>query len=318
MKIVVDHLLGGAAEWADVVAAHPDDTFFFAESADAVMGEIGDAEVLIAASGGVFAERVRAAPKLKWVQVLSAGVDRLRQVPELIDRDIIVTNARGVLTPNVAETGIALLTGLTRGVQLAARHGADGGYSADYPYDELDGKRALVVGAGSIGRALAKRLHGLEAQVRGIDLFPQPPDEFMPEVLHVSELSSVLPETDVLAIACPLTDGTRRLIDADALAALPNSAYLINVSRGAVVDSMALVDALRGGQLRGAGLDTFDPEPVPPDHPIWEFDNVIVTPHVGGVSPLREPRMVALAGRNLRRYQSGEPLENVIDKLAGF
>ncbi len=318
MKVVVDHSLGGPAEWADVVAAHPDDTFFIAESDDQVMREIGDAEVLIAQSGGVSAERVRAAPNLKWVQVLSAGVDRLGQTPELIDRDITVTNARGVLTSHVAETGIALLTGLTRGVQVAARHGADRRYHADYPYDELFGKRALVVGAGSIGRALAKLLRGLEAEVRGIDLYPQPPDEFMPEVLNVSELSSVLPETDVLAITCPLTDSTRHLINADALAALPNSAYLINVSRGPVVDSMALVDALRGGQLRGAGLDTFDPEPVPPDHPIWEFENVIVTPHVGGVSPLREPRMVELTGRNLRHYQSGEPLENVIDLRAGF
>ena len=318
MKVVIHYPISDPSYWKDLVDGCPDDTIVVAEDDDEVMREIVGAEVLMANIAGVTPDRVRAAPRLKWVQVLSAGIDGLGQIPDLIDRDITVTNLRGVLSPHVAETAIALLTGLTRGIHFAARFGADNPYTTDHGYDELSGKRGLVVGTGSIGRALAERLHGLDVEVRGIDLHPQPTDDIMAEILNVSELLSVLPETDVLAVTCPLTDSTHHLIGAEAFAALPNSAYLINVSRGPIVDSMALVDALRCGQLRGAGLDTFDPEPVPPDHPIWGFENLIITPHIGGRSPLRAPRTVALAARNLNRYRDGQSLENVVDKGAGF
>ena len=184
--------------------------------------------------------------------------------------------------------------------------------------DELTGKRALVVGAGGIGRALARRLDGLEVEVRAVDVYPQQPDAYIREVRLVSEMYAMLPETDILAICCPSTAATQRLIDRQVFDLLPDGSYLVNISRGAVVDTPALVEALRSGKLRGAGLDVLDQEPPPSDHPIWGFPNVILTPHNGGSSPMRVARLLEFFTDNLRRYKAGEPLENVVDVEAGF
>ena len=219
---------------------------------------------------------------------------------------------------HVAETGIALLTGLSRGIAPAVLAQQEHRWDPSIEVDELTGKRALVVGAGGIGRALARRLDGLEVEVRAVDIYPQEPDAYIREARLVSEMPAMLPETDILAICCPSTAATQRLIDRSVFDLLPDGAYLINISRGAVVDTPALVEALRGGRLRGAGLDVLDQEPPPPDHPIWSFPNVMITPHNGGASPLRVVRIREFFASNLRRYKAGEPLENVVDVEAGI
>ena len=230
----------------------------------------------------------------------------------------MLTNAKVLLGSHVAETGIALLTGLSRGIGPAVLAQHERRWDQSIKVDELTGKRALVVGAGGIGRALARRLDGLEVEVRAVDVYPQQPDAYIREVRLVSEMYAMLPETDILAICCPSTPATQRLIDRQVFDLLPDGSYLVNISRGAVVDTPALVEALRSGKLRGAGLDVLDQEPPPADHPIWAFPNVILTPHNGGSSPMRVARLLEFFADNLRRYKAGEPLENVVDVEAGF
>ena len=259
-----------------------------------------------------------AAPNVRWVQVFSAGVEEYLKSPGLKGRDLVLTNVKVVLASHVAETGIALLTGLSRGIAPAVLAQRERRWDPSIEVDELTGKRALVVGAGGIGRALARRLDGLEVEVRAVDIYPQEPDAYIREVRLVSEMADMLPDTDILAICCPSTAATQRLIDRQVFDLLPDGSYLINISRGAVVDTPALVETLRGGKLRGVGLDVLDEEPPPADHPIWTFPNVMITPHNGGASPLRVVRIRDFFADNLRRYKAGEPLEHVVDVEAGF
>lgn len=317
MNVVIDYPLGTSADWDPMRAEFPDDEFAWTAELDASFPGLSDAEVI--GSGRPLGPGVLdAAPNVRWVQVFSAGVEAYLESPGLKERDLVLTNVKVVLGSHVAETGIALLTGLSRGIAPAVLAQQEHRWDPSIPVDELTGKRALVVGAGGIGRALARRLDGLEVEVRAVDIYPQEPDDYIREVRLVSEMPAMLPDTDILAICCPSTDATQRLIDASVFDLLPDDAYLINISRGAVVDTPALVDALRGGKLRGAGLDVLDEEPPPPDHPIWSFPNVMITPHNGGASPLRVVRIREFFASNLHRFKAGQPLENVVDVEAGF
>lgn len=317
MNVVIDYPLGTSADWDPMRAEFPDVEFAWTAELDASFPGLSDAEVI--GSGRPLGPGVLdAAPNVRWVQVFSAGVEAYLESPGLKERDLVLTNVKVVLGTHVAETGIALLTGLSRGIGPAVLAQREHRWDPSIKVDELTGKRALVVGAGGIGRALARRLDGLEVEVRAVDIYPQEPDDYIREVRLVSEMPAMLPDTDILAICCPSTAETQRLIDKSVFDLLPDDAYLVNISRGAVVDTPALVEALRGGRLRGAGLDVLDQEPPPPDHPIWSFPNVMITPHNGGASPLRVVRIREFFASNLRRYKAGEPLENVVDVEAGF
>ncbi|MBM4436294.1 MAG: D-2-hydroxyacid dehydrogenase [Actinobacteria bacterium] len=319
MKALIHYPPAPPEAWRQLRAAFPEDTFVVAADEAALRREIVDAEVLISI-GLVSGEVVRLAPGLRWIQVLSAGVEQLVRIPELRDSNIVVTNARVLLAPHVAETGIALLTGLTRGVNVAVRRQLHHQWQApaEGQMDELTDKRALILGAGGIGRALAKRFHGLEMSLRVVDVKHQARDALLGDIRPVEELHALLGETDVLAVCCPLTEATRHLIGGTAFAAMPPGGYLVNVSRGGVVDTDALVAALRSGHLRGAALDVVEPEPLPAGHPLWDMENVLLTPHAGGRSPRRTERVVAFTLSNYQRYRRGEPLEHVVDKRAGF
>ena len=317
MNVVIDYPLGTNADWDPLRAEFPDDEFAWSATIDASFPALSDAEVI--ASGRPLGPGVLdAAPNVRWVQVFSAGVEEYLKSPGLKGRDLVLTNVKVVLGSHVAETGIALLTGLSRGIAPAVLAQRERRWDPSIEVDELTGKRALVVGAGGIGRALARRLDGLEVEVRAVDIYPQEPDAYIREVRLVSEMADMLPDTDILAICCPSTAATQRLIDRQVFDLLPDGSYLINISRGAVVDTPALVETLRGGKLRGVGLDVLDEEPPPADHPIWTFPNVMITPHNGGASPLRVVRIRDFFADNLRRYKAGEPLENVVDVEAGF
>ncbi len=317
MNVLIEYPSGTNADWDPLRAEFPDDTFTWVAETDASIPELADADVIASArplGPGVLA----AAPKVRWIQVLSAGVEEHVRNPELEGREILMTNAKVLLGSHVAETGIALLTGLSRGIAPAVLNQQERRWDQTIEVDELTGKRALVVGAGGIGRALARRLHGLEVKVRAVDVYPQESDENIREVRLIGELHAMLPETDILAICCPITGATRHLVNQRVFDLLPDGAYLLNISRGGVVDTSALVDALRSGRLRGAARDVLEEEPPPPDHPIWGFPNVILTPHNGGSSPQRVARVRELLTENVRRYKASQTLQYVVDTEAGF
>ena len=317
MNVVIQYPSATDADWDPLRLEFPNDSFTWFAALEPSVAVLSNADV-IATQQPLGPGVLEAASKVRWLQVFSAGVERHVRDPSLAARQIVMTNARVLLGTNVAETGVALLTGLTRGIATAVLNQHTRTWDQTIAVDELTGKRALIVGAGGIGRALARRLHGLELQVRAVDVYPQEPDEFIEEIRSIDELHALLPTTDVLAICCPITDATRHLIDQKVFDLLPTGSYLLNISRGGVVDTAALIAALDSGKLRGAGLDVLEEEPPPSDHPIWAFDNVILTPHNGGASPLRLGRCCELLAENIRRFKAGEDLRYVVDTEAGF
>lgn len=239
--------------------------------------------------------------RMQVVQTLSAGVDWLRgKVPA----GVIVCNARGLYDGPVAEWVVGAILAVQRGL-IAAR---DAQLAMDWrplEPDELAGQRVIILGFGSIGSAVAKRLRPFDVEVVGVARVRRE------GVLGLADLDEVLPSADVLIDLLPLSLETAGLLDARRLGLLRPGALLVNAGRGATVDTSALVDALRTGGLRAA-LDVTDPEPLPPNHPLWRLPGVLISPHVAGDSPRSLARAYALAGDQIRRFAAGERLENQV------
>ncbi len=268
------------------------------------------------------AELLGAAPDLKWVQAFSAGVDRALAVTALVERDdIVLTNMQGMHGPTIADHVFAMLLQLTRGLDVFAERQRAGQWDRSSPEREpfaLHGRRLLVVGLGGIGTEVARRGAGFGMEVWGIGRTARPAPEFVRRAGVSTDLDAWLGEADVVVLCVPLTDETRGLISRERLLAMKAGALLVNIARGAVVDTDALVEALSSGHLGGACLDVTDPEPLPAGHPLWSAPNVVLTPHVAGRSAMTGDRVRDLFRENLRRFARGEPLLNVVDKHAGY
>jgi len=268
-------------------------------------------------------EFLRAASNLVWVQSQSAGVDRYLSVKELVETDrIVLTNMRGIHGPAIADHVFAMLLALTRDLPVHLAGRADGRWNEDgsgvlRPI-ALKGRTLLVVGLGGIGTEIARRGHGFDMRVLGIRRGDDPAPPFVERVAKPTELLALLPQADVVAIAVPLTAETTGMFDRAAFAAMKPASFLVNIGRGKVVDTDALLAALTSGKLAGACLDVTDPEPLPGDHPLWKLPNVVITPHVSSVAELTDDRRWALFLENLRRFDAGEPLLNVVDKRVGY
>ncbi len=268
------------------------------------------------------------AKKLVWLQAMSAGVDRYVTRPEIRDRaDLVLTNMRGAHGPAIADHSFAMLLLLTRDLRrwegdgggARARGGARAGAGAR-PI-ALQDKTMLVVGLGSIGSEIAERAHGFGMHVVATRRSGPGGDDvpaWIEKVGKPEELDSLLPQADVVAICVPLTPETDHLFDGERLARTKRGAFLINIARGKVVDTAALVEALQSGQLAGACLDVTDPEPLPETHPLRSMKNVVITPHVAADAEITEERAWALLKENLKHFAAGEPLKNVVDKKAGY
>jgi len=262
------------------------------------------------------------AKNLVWVQAMYAGVERLVAVEPLAKNDaIVLTNFRGVHGPAIADHAMAMLLSLTRNLPSYtapdARRRPSGNAATSRPI-ALDGRTMLVVGIGGIGTEIAQRGHGFGMRVIGTRRSTTPGPDFIERVGQPQDLLAMLPEADVVAIAVPLTAETENLFNAEAFAAMKPGSYLINIARGKIVNTDALIEALNSGKLAGACLDVTDPEPLPADHPLRSFPNVIITPHVAGVSEVTVQRGTVMLRENMRRFGAGEPLLNVVDKQVGY
>jgi phosphoglycerate dehydrogenase-like enzyme len=252
------------------------------------------------------------APALRWVHTHAAGADRPVLV-ELRGRGVQVTTSSGANGTVVAQTALAGLLALSRQLPqlLAAQRERRWAplIGATLPRD-LEGQVAVVVGWGPIGQQLGRFLQALGLRVIAVRNSDAPAGEGIESVSY-DRLAEVLPRADWLLLACPLTDRTRGLVDAAALARLPAGAGLVNVARGEVVDEPALIEALRSGRVSGAFLDVFAHEPLPAHSPLWTMENVIATPHSAGVSDGNEARVDRMFLENLARWRAGEPLRNL-------
>jgi len=256
--------------------------------------------------------------KLRWVHVFSAGVDEVLH-PEMMERPIALTNAKIIQGPEIADHAMGLLLALARGLHRAVRRRElEEWRPLQYEPIELRGKTAVLVGLGGIGIQIAERAAAHGMRVIGVDAGDVPYHASLSRILRPEGFRDALAEADVLFLAAPLTPSTRGLVSRDELARMRRGAYLVNVSRGPLVDTAALVEALEGGQLAGAGLDVTDPEPLPRGHPLWKLDNVIITPHIAGVSDGAASRKLELVKDNVRRFASGLPLRNLVDKARGY
>lgn len=272
-----------------------------------------------AAYGFIDAAHIRAGTKLRWVQQGSAGVEGVVNIPELLERDIILTNMQRIFAPEIADQAMAYLLAFTRGLTHFIRKPPEGEwrYPPETVFEELQGKTMLVVALGGIGSEIARRAYGFGMRVLATDPKVIERPLFVEELHKPGAFHALLPRADVIASAVPLTPLSKGMIGAKEFAMMKRGAILINVSRGAVVDTDSLVAALDKGQIAAAGLDVTDPEPLPAGHPLWKR-NVIITPHSAGQSPGGKKRAHEFFRENLRRFAAGEMLLNVVDKKAGY
>lgn len=289
----------------------------FAEGED-ISKCIKEAEIAI--GGHLSPEMLAHAPNLTWMSFWSAGLDQ-KIAPELVERNLRITNASGVHGPNIAEHVLAYMLMFTRRMHLHVRKQAEGAWWRQKDSEELTGQTLGIVGLGRIGEALTARAKAFEMRVIATKRNPDSRYDaaVAPDAIYASEaLPRLLSESDHVCIAVPYTPETHHLFDAAMLAHMRPTAYLHNVARGKVVDETALIDALHKGKIAGAGLDVFETEPLPADSPLWQMENVILTPHVSGMTPHYFARTADLFAENLKRYLNDEPLHNLYDPARGY
>ena len=259
------------------------------------------------------AELLRArAPRLRFIQSFTAGYEGLQA--HGVPPGVVVANAGDSWSPAVAEHGMAILLALVKCLPEAIlnqpRHAWDRSQTARM--GSLEGLTLAIVGFGSIGRAFARLAKPFGMRIVGLSRSARP-DPLADEVLPIGELRAVLGRADVVLVAAPHTAATDKLIGAAELAACKRGAILLNLARGGLVDQRALADALRSGQLGGAGTDVTDPEPLPADDPLWDCPNLILTPHLAGANgPVGRNRLAAFVAGNVARVVSGQAPAHVI------
>jgi phosphoglycerate dehydrogenase-like enzyme len=274
-------------------------------------GAVADAEILYAWK---FPPQLYAkAGRLKWLQVMGAGVD-WALVPELPEH-VQITRAPGVFGPWMAEYVLAWCLWVTQRLKPYRDAQRQRRWDDHVLPERLGGKTVTIVGLGDIGRDITRAARGLGMRVLGVSRRGRPVREAT-RMYSVAAMTRALREADFVVLLLPLTPETRGIIGADALAAMKSTAWLINIARGAVVDEGALMAALEQRRIAGAVLDVFDREPLPPSHPLWRMDNVVVTPHISG--PSTPDAIAPVFNDNLARYLAGRPLRHVVDRTQGY
>jgi len=278
---------------------------------------IRDAEVLLARCTPRI---IREAKNLRWLQDSRHGVDSC-MVPEILEKQFILTNAQHTSGPPIANHVIALMTMITRGLHNFHKTQLQGVWKdrpIDFPMLELDGKTMLVVGLGGVGTEVAKRAHGLGMRVIGVRNSSRSGPDYVEYVGLSHEVYELAGRADVIVNALPLTNETRGLFDRKFFDSVKRGAYFISVGRGESTVTGDLISALNDGRLTAAGLDVTDPEPLPDSHELWSLPNIVITPHVAATTDEGRWRRWAVTRENLRRYVNGEKMLNVVDVAQGY
>ena len=299
-----------ASEYVDLLRERlPDHEVVQATTPDEEREAIVGADV-VTGEGYVAESLLEHAESLRLFACVYAGTSHLDLDP-FRERGVAVTNASGVHRPNISEYVVGALVSMARDFRRATRQQDRREWRA-YPTRELSDSTVTVVGLGAIGEAIVDRLEPFGVETLGVRYSPEkggPTDE----VFGFDGIHEALARTDHLVLACPLTDETEGLVDAEAFRTLPPEATLVNIARGGVVDTDALVTALQRNFVRSAFLDVTDPEPLPEDHPLWEFEDVHITPHNAGHTPKYFARVADILAGNVERLEAGEDdLENQV------
>ena len=301
---------------AELKAAAPRANLVICNSPAEALAQIADAD---ATYGFVSAELIRAGKKLRWIQMPSAGVEHVVTIPELANSSITLTNMQGIFAPEISDQALGYLLCFTRSlihfIQQKASEQLTRG--PEVVLDELRGKTMQIIGMGGIGSNIAQRAKAFGMTVLATDPKVAVKPAYVDELQPPSAFHRFLPRADVLVSAVPLTPVSRKMVGEREFGMMKPGALLINVSRGGVVDTDALVRALESKKLAGAGLDVTDPEPLPKGHPLWK-QNIVITPHTAGTSAGGFQRAFALFRENLARFSNSETPVNVVDKKAGY
>ena len=287
-----------------------------------IAAEIADADVLFSQS--LLAAQFLAAKKLRWIHSPSAAVHQF-MFAELINSDVVLTNGREVHAPVVAEQVMAMIFALARRIPESVRFQQKHLWAQELLWEQgrtpLEVANATIglVGLGSIGRNVAQRASAMGMKVIAVrEHAEKPKPEHVDEVLPTSRLNEMLSRCDYVVLSPPVTPATTGMIGRGQLAAMKRDGYLINVGRGPLVDEAALIEALLSHQIAGAALDVFDQEPLPPDSPLWDLENLLITPHTGGMTEKMWERHYAVFSDTLQRFVAGQPLLSLVDKRAGY
>ena len=273
------------------------------------------------AFGSIRKNWIKDLPNLRWNQLISAGADRLvLDTPELVERDLILTNSSGVHAIPISEHIFALMLTLSRNIlgsirkqikhQWLERRSRVGW--------ELNNATMGLIGVGQIGQMTAKKAKMMDMKVLGLRRNPKLSAPFVDKILGPDGLMDLLKSSDWVVITAPLTAETRGMIGEDEFRAMKKSACIINIARGPIIQEKALIRALKAGWIAGAGLDVFETEPLPESSPLWDLENVVITHHAAGTSPHHLDRRITIFLENLKRYQAGDALINVVDKQLGY
>jgi phosphoglycerate dehydrogenase-like enzyme len=264
---------------------------------------ITDADILLTFGAMMTDEVVKNAPKLKWIHALGTGLDGIIDLPSL-DKGVRISSTRGIHGAPMSEMTFLQMLALSRNFSRTVRN-QDRAQWERWPAKLLDSKTVGILGVGLIAEELAPKCKAFNMTVVGISSTPrqvQGIDRFY----NRSELKHAAPELDYLVVLVPYTPETHGIVDAGIFSAMKSSSYLVNIARGGVVDEDALIQALENGQIAGAGLDTFVQEPLPPDHPFWRMENVIITPHLGGFNDAYVDKALPIIEKNLRCFLNHE------------
>ena len=272
-------------------------------SADrAVLDEVLDADLISKASN------------LRWIHATGAGIEHYL-IPEVVESSIVLTNGKILQGPGVSDHALALLLTLTRNLHLTIAK--DQKFTMPRPI-ELRGKVAVVVGCGGIGMLIVEKLAAFGMKVLAVNNENLPYLTIIEKVYLPEQLLKILPQADVIICAAPLTSQSKGIFGPAEFAAMKDSAYFVNVSRGGLVQTEALLEALKNGKFHGVGLDVTDPEPLPENHPLRSFRNVVISPHLAGMSDNNFTRRYENIIVNIDRFIHDQPLINIVDKQRGY
>ena len=287
----------------------PDVELSIGTDADGLRRDALRSDVILIAPrfGSVLVELWRELTGIRWIHTLAAGVEFLPF--DLLRRsNIIVTNSRGLYADALGEFAIAAMLWFAKDLRRMSRN-QDAGLWEPYTVERLAGKTVGIIGYGGIGRAVGTRAAALGMRVLAVSRSQEFGDP---------NLDDVLPQSDYVVLSAPLTPATYRMVSRERIARMKPDAVFINIGRGKTVDEDSLVEALANKRIRGAALDVFETEPLPPDHPLWRLDNVLISPHTADRTADSHARAMQFFLENLRRFRAGEPLENVVDKVAQY
>ena len=317
MKLLVTtHYMNLQAQ--ELSAEFPQVEFVLAPTVSEQIAVAGDIEVAV---GSISQEFFLAAPKLRWVQSGSAGVEWMRAAPALIDSSVTVTNMKGAHASTIAEHTFGMLVFLARNFGTLYEKQKQKEwipFGQGLQYFGLAGMTMGIVGLGQIGRAIAKRAHAFEMEVIAVDLHKVEKPDYVAELGLLDGLPDLMRRADAVVIAVPITPETHGMLSAELLRSMKSSAYLLVMSRGGIVDEPTLVAMLHEGKLAGAGLDVTAVEPLPADNPLWTAPNLMITPHCSPTSAQTAGNVKTILRENLARYLAGQPLVNVVDKRLGY